>query len=143
LLADMKDAMKARDKVRLGVIRGIKSQIMNAKVADSNHDLTEEQITDIIMKEIKQQKESLEEFKKADRQDLVADQEAKLKIAEEYAPKQMSNEEVQKIVDETISQVGAESMADFGKVMGAIMPKVKGQADGSVINQMVKKQLQS
>ncbi|MDN6436384.1 GatB/YqeY domain-containing protein, partial [Lentilactobacillus parabuchneri] len=127
----------------LGVIRGIKSQIMNAKVADSNHDLTEEQITDIIMKEIKQQKESLEEFKKADRQDLVADQEAKLKIAEEYAPKQMSNEEVQKIVDETISQVGAESMADFGKVMGAIMPKVKGQADGSVINQMVKKQLQS
>ncbi len=95
------------------------------------------------MKEIKQQKESLEEFKKADRQDLVADQEAKLKIAEEYAPKQMSNEEVQKIVDETISQVGAESMADFGKVMGAIMPKVKGQADGSVINQMVKKQLQS
>lgn len=139
----MKDAMKARDKVRLGVIRGIKSQIMNAKVADSNHDLTEEQITDIIMKEIKQQKESLEEFKKADRQDLVADQEAKLKIAEEYAPKQMSNEEVQKIVDETISQVGAESMADFGKVMGAIMPKVKGQADGSVINQMVKKQLQS
>ncbi|APR08577.1 glutamyl-tRNA(Gln) amidotransferase subunit E [Lentilactobacillus parabuchneri] len=143
LLADMKDAMKARDKVRLGVIRGIKSQIMNAKVADSNHDLTEEQITDIIMKEIKQQKESLEEFKKADRQDLVADQEAKLKIAEEYAPKQMSNEEVQKIVNETISQVGAESMADFGKVMGAIMPKVKGQADGSVINQMVKKQLQS
>lgn len=143
LLADMKDAMKARDKVRLGVIRGIKSQIMNAKVADSNHDLTEEQITDIIMKEIKQQKESLEEFKKADRQDLVADQKAKLKIAEEYAPKQMSNEEVQKIVDETISQVGAESMADFGKVMGAIMPKVKGQADGSVINQMVKKQLQS
>ncbi|MSE22522.1 GatB/YqeY domain-containing protein, partial [Lactobacillus parabuchneri] len=118
LLADMKDAMKARDKVRLGVIRGIKSQIMNAKVADSNHDLTEEQITDIIMKEIKQQKESLEEFKKADRQDLVADQEAKLKIAEEYAPKQMSNEEVQKIVNETISQVGAESMADFGKVMG-------------------------
>lgn len=143
LLADMKDAMKARDKVRLGVIRGIKSQIMNAKVADSNHNLTEEQITDIIMKEIKQQKESLEEFKKADRQDLVADQEAKLKIAEEYAPKQMSNEEVQKIVNETISQVGAESMADFGKVMGAIMPKVKGQADGSVINQMVKKQLQS
>ena len=143
LLADMKDAMKARDKVRLGVIRGIKSQIMNAKVADSNHDLTEEQITDIIMKEIKQQKESLEEFKKADRQDLVADQEAKLKIAEEYAPKQMSNEEVQKIVNETISQVGAESMADFGKVMGAIMPKVKGQADGSVINQVVKKQLQS
>ncbi|MEE8823774.1 GatB/YqeY domain-containing protein [Lentilactobacillus sunkii] len=143
LLSDMKDAMKARDKVRLGVIRGIKAQVMNAKVADGNHDLTEAQIQDIIMKEIKQQKESLEEFQKADRQDLVKDQEAKLKIAEEYAPKQMSEDEVEKVVTDTISQVGAESMADFGKVMGAIMPKVKGKADGSIINKLVKKQLQS
>lgn len=143
LLSDMKDAMKARDKVRLGVIRGIKAQVMNAKVADGNHDLTEDQINDIIMKEIKQQKESLEEFQKADREDLVKDQEAKLKIAEEYAPKQLSEDEVEKIVQDTMSQVGAESMADFGKVMGAIMPKVKGKADGSVINKLVKKQLQS
>ena len=143
LLSDMKDAMKARDKVRLGVIRGIKAQVMNAKVADGNHDLTEDQINDIIMKEIKQQKESLEEFQKADRKDLAEEQEAKLKIAEEYAPKQLSEAEVDKIVQETISQVGAESMADFGKVMGAIMPKVKGQADGSVINKLVKQQLQS
>lgn len=143
LLSDMKDAMKARDKVRLGVIRGIKAQVMNAKVADGNHDLTEEQVQTIIMKEIKQQKESLEEFQKADRQDLVKDQEAKLKIAEEYAPKQMSEDEVEKVVTDTISQVGAESMADFGKVMGAIMPKVKGKADGSIINKLVKKQLQS
>ncbi|AEB73272.1 GatB/YqeY domain-containing protein [Lentilactobacillus buchneri] len=143
LLSDMKDAMKARDKVRLGVIRGIKAQVMNAKVADGNHDLTEDQINDIIMKEIKQQKESLEEFQKADRKDLAEEQEAKLKIAEEYAPEQLSEAEVEKIVQETISQVGAESMADFGKVMGAIMPKVKGQADGSVINKLVKQQLQS
>lgn len=143
LLSDMKDAMKARDKVRLGVIRGIKAQVMNAKVADGNHDLTEDQINNIIMKEIKQQKESLEEFQKADRKDLAEEQEAKLKIAEEYAPKQFSEAEVEKIVQETISQVGAESMADFGKVMGAIMPKVKGQADGSVINKLVKQQLQS
>ncbi|GAA2977725.1 GatB/YqeY domain-containing protein [Lentilactobacillus parakefiri] len=143
LLSDMKDAMKARDKVRLGVIRGIKAQVMNAKVADGNHDLTEDQINDIIMKEIKQQKESLEEFQKADRQDLVEEQQAKLKIAEEYAPKQLSEAEVEKVVQETISQIGAESMADFGKVMGAIMPKVKGQADGSIINKLVKQQLQS
>lgn len=143
LLSDMKDAMKARDKVRLGVIRGIKAQVMNAKVADGNHDLTEDQINNIIMKEIKQLKESLEEFQKADRQDLVEEQQAKLKIAEEYAPKQLSEAEVEKVVQETISQIGAESMADFGKVMGAIMPKVKGQADGSIINKLVKQQLQS
>lgn len=141
LKSDLKDAMKARDKVRLGVIRGLKSQIMNAEVDSSNHKLTDDQINTVVMKEIKQQKESLEEFQKANRQDLVTDQQAKLKIAEEYAPKQLSNDEVEKIVVETISQVGAESMADFGKVMGAIMPKLKGKADGNIVNQFVKKQL--
>ncbi|GEP22670.1 MAG: GatB/YqeY domain-containing protein [Lentilactobacillus diolivorans] len=141
LKSDLKDAMKARDKVRLGVIRGLKSQIMNAEVDSSNHKLTDDQINTVVMKEIKQQKESLEEFQKANRQDLVTDQQAKLKIAEEYAPKQLSNDEVEKIVVETISQVGAESMADFGKVMGAVMPKLKGKADGNIVNQFVKKQL--
>ncbi|MDH5106028.1 GatB/YqeY domain-containing protein [Lentilactobacillus diolivorans] len=141
LKSDLKDAMKARDKVRLGVIRGLKSQIMNAEVDSSNHKLTDDQINTVVMKEIKQQKESLEEFQKANRQDLVTDQQAKLKIAEEYAPKQLSNDEIEKIVVETISQVGAESMADFGKVMGAVMPKLKGKADGNIVNQFVKKQL--
>ncbi|GHP12726.1 hypothetical protein YK48G_01510 [Lentilactobacillus fungorum] len=143
LNSDLKDAMKAHDKVRLGVIRGIKSQIMNAKVESADHDLSDVQMMSIVMKEIKQQKESLEEFKKANRQDLVEDQTAKLKIAETYAPKQLSADEVHQIVKQTIDQVGAESMADFGKVMGVVMPKVKGKADGSVINQLVKKQLQS
>ncbi|MFD1125914.1 GatB/YqeY domain-containing protein [Lentilactobacillus raoultii] len=143
LNSDLKDAMKARDKVRLGVIRGLKSQIMNAEVDNGNQKLTEEQVSAVVMKEIKQQKESLEEFQKANRDDLAKDQAAKLKIAEEYAPKQLSEDEVEKLVNETIAQLHAESMADFGKVMGAIMPKVKGKADGSVINKLVKKQLQS
>lgn len=143
LNSDLKDAMKARDKVRLGVIRGLKSQIMNAEVDNGNQKLTEEQVSAVVMKEIKQQKESLEEFQKANRDDLAKDQAAKLKIAQEYAPKQLSEDEVEKLVNETIAQLHAESMADFGKVMGAIMPKVKGKADGSVINKLVKKQLQS
>lgn len=143
LNSDLKDAMKARDKVRLGVIRGLKSQIMNAEVDNGNQKLTDEQISSVVMKEIKQQKESLEEFQKANRDDLVKDQSAKLKIAEEYAPKQLSEDEVGAIVNQTIEQLHAESMADFGKVMGAIMPKVKGKADGSIINKLVKKQLQS
>lgn len=112
---------------------------MNAEVESADHKLTEDQVSSIVMKEIKQQKESIEEFKKGNRDDLVKDQEAKLKIAEEYAPKQMSTDEVKAVVEETIKQVGAESMADFGKVMGAVMPKVKGKADGSIINQLVKK----
>lgn len=142
LNADLKEAMKAHDKIRLGVIRGIKAQIMNAEVESADHKLTEDQVSSIVMKEIKQQKESIEEFKKGNRDDLVKDQEAKLKIAEEYAPKQMSTDEVKAVVEETIKQVGAESMADFGKVMGAVIPKVKGKADGSIINQLVKKHLQ-
>ncbi|GAF35364.1 GatB/YqeY domain-containing protein [Lentilactobacillus farraginis] len=143
LNSDLKDAMKARDKVRLGVIRGLKSQIMNAEVDNGNQKLTDDQINSVVMKEIKQQKESLAEFQKANRDDLAKDQAAKLKIAEEYAPKQLSEAEVEKVVTDTIDQLHAESMADFGKVMGAIMPKVKGQADGSIINKLVKKQLQS
>ena len=142
LNSDLKDAMKARDKVRLGVIRGLKSQIMNAEVDNGNQKLTDDQINSVVMKEIKQQKESLAEFQKANRDDLAKDQAAKLKIAEEYAPKQLSEAEVEKVVTDTIDQLHAESMADFGKVMGAIMPKVKGQADGSIINKLVKKQLQ-
>ncbi len=143
LNSDLKDAMKARDKVRLGVIRGLKSQIMNAEVDNGNQKLTDDQINSVVMKEIKQQKESLAEFQKANRDDLAKDQAAKLKIAEEYAPKQLSEAEIEKVVTDTIDQLHAESMADFGKVMGAIMPKVKGQADGSIINKLVKKQLQS
>ncbi len=142
LNADLKDAMKARDKVKLGVIRGLKSQIMNAEIENGNQKLTDEQVSAVVTKEIKQQKESLAEFKKANRDDLVRDQEAKLAVAEKYAPKQLSESEVEEIVQQTIEQVHAESMADFGKVMGAIMPKVKGQADGSVINKLVKQQLQ-
>lgn len=143
LLSDLKDAMKACDKVKLDVIRGIKAQIMNAEVDNKGKKLTDEQVAAVVMREIKQEKESIEEFEKAGRTDLVDDQKAKLKIAEAYAPKQLSEDEVEKIVTETISQIHAESMADFGKVMGAIMPKVKGKADGSVINKLVKKQLQS
>lgn len=143
LNSDLKASMKAKDKVKLGVIRGLKSQITNAKVDNNNEDLTDEQVGQIVLKEIKQIKESIAEFKKGNRDDLVADQEEKLKLTEVYAPAQMSEEEVSKVVSETISEVGAESMADFGKVMGAIMPKVKGQADGSVINKLVKEHLQS
>lgn len=89
-------------------------------------------------REYKQRKESLAEFEKAGRQDLVDQTKAELAVVEQYLPKQLSADDVQKIVQETIDQVGASSMKDFGKVMGAVMPKVKGQADGKVVNQAVK-----
>lgn len=92
-------------------------------------------------REYKQRKESLAEFEKAGRQDLVDKTNAELKIVAKYMPKQLSEDDVLKIVNDTIAQVGATSMKDFGKVMGAVMPKVKGQADGKVVNQAVKKAL--
>ncbi|WP_268913137.1 GatB/YqeY domain-containing protein [Lentilactobacillus sp. SPB1-3] len=143
LNSELKEAMKAKDKEKLTVIRGLKAQITNAEVANNNQELTDEQVGQIVLKEIKQINESITEFKKGNRDDLVADQENKLKLTEVYAPAQMSEDEVSKVVSETIAEVGAESMADFGKVMGAIMPKVKGKADGNVINKLVKEQLQS
>jgi len=143
LNSELKEAMKSKDKEKLTVIRGLKAQITNAEVANNNQELTDEQVGQIVLKEIKQINESITEFKKGNRDDLVADQENKLKLTEVYAPAQMSKDEVSKVVSETIAEVGAESMADFGKVMGAIMPKVKGKADGNVINKLVKEQLQS
>lgn len=141
LTNDLKVAMKSHDKVALAVIRGLKSQLTNAQIDNNNEPLTEEQSSAIILKEIKQQKESITEFKKANRDDLVTDQEEKLAIAMKYAPQQMSTEAITALVKETIQAVSASSMGDFGKVMGALMPKVKGKADGNLVNQIVKSEL--
>jgi len=137
---DMKTAMKARDKDTLSVIRMIKAALMNEKVK-VNHELSDEEAQTVIAREYKQRKESFEEFKKGNRDDLVKGTEAELKIVGKYMPQQLSKEEIEKIVADTIASVGASSTSDFGKVMGAVMPKVKGKADGKLVNQAVKSQL--
>lgn len=141
LNADLKTAMKAKDKVSLTVIRALKSQLTNQKV-ELGRDLTEEEMGAVVLKELKQQKESLEEFENANRDELAEEQRAQIEVTERYAPKQLSEEEISAIVKETITQVNATSMGDFGKVMGAIMPKVKGKADGNLVNKVVKRELQ-
>ncbi|HBO46732.1 MULTISPECIES: GatB/YqeY domain-containing protein [Pediococcus] len=137
---DMKTAMKARDKDTLSVIRMIKAALMNEKVK-VNHELSDEEAQTVIAREYKQRKESIEEFKKGNRDDLVKGTEAELKIVGKYMPQQLSKEEIEKIVADTIASVGASSTSDLGKVMGAVMPKVKGKADGKLVNQAVKSQL--
>lgn len=137
LTEDLKTAMKAHDKVALNVIRMIKASLTNERVK-LGHDLTDDDELTVLSRELKQRKESREEFAAANRQDLVDGLDAEIKLVEKYAPKQLSEEEVQKIVTETVSQVGASSMADFGKVMGAAMPKLKGRADGAIVNKTVK-----
>jgi uncharacterized protein len=141
LNADMKEAMKKKEKKALTVIRGLKSSIQNEKIKLGRELSSEDELT-VVSREMKQRKESLQEFESAGREDLAEQVRTEIDILQKYMPEQLSAEQLQSIVHETIEQVGASSPADMGKVMGAIMPKVKGKADGSEINKMVKQALQ-
>ncbi len=140
LTNDMKQAMKNQDKFKLSVIRMIRSSIKNIEI-DQRKELGEEDVLDIINRELKQRKDSLQEFQKAGRDDLVEQLQKEIEVIHEYLPKQLTEEEVKAIVQQTIQEVGASSKAEMGKVMGALMPKVKGRADGKIVNQLVLQQL--
>lgn len=137
---DVKTAMKARDKEKLSVLRMLKSALQNEQIKKGT-ELNEEEELSVLSREMKQRRDSLTEFKNADRQDLVEKLENEIIIVESYLPKQLTEEELQSIVQEVIASVNATSTSDFGKVMGAIMPKVKGKADGNTVNRIVKEQL--
>lgn len=138
---DMKQAMKNKDKFRLSVIRMIRSSIKNLEI-EQKRTLDDSEVLDILQREVKQRKDSLQEFTKAGRDDLAADVQAEIDIISEYLPEQMTEEEIKAVVQQTIQEVGASSKADMGKVMGALMPKVKGRADGRLVNQIVQQLLQ-
>lgn len=137
LQKDMIAAMKAKDKATLGTIRMLKAAVTNEEIS-LGHDLTAEEEISVLSRELKQRKESLKEFKAAGRAESVEQLEKEISVVEGYLPEQMSEDEVKAIVAETIEQVGATSKADFGKVMGAVMPKLKGKADGQLVNATVK-----
>ena len=138
---DMKQAMKNKEKDKLSVIRMIKASLQNEAIKLGNKELSEEEELTILSRESKQRKDSLHEFEKAGRLDLVEKLGAELTIVELYMPKQLSAEELSEIVKETILEIGANSKADMGKVMAATMPKVKGKADGSLVNKLVQQHL--
>lgn len=137
----MKQAMKNKEKDKLSVIRMLKASVQNETIKFGKQELSEEEELTVLSRELKQRKDSLHEFDKAGREDLVDKLRTELTIVELYMPKQLSEEEITAIVKETISEVGANSKADMGKVMAAIMPKVKGKADGSLINKLVQQHL--
>ncbi|CEH33196.1 GatB/YqeY domain-containing protein [Romboutsia lituseburensis] len=141
LQEDLKSSMKNKDTVRKSVVTLIRASIKQYEV-DNRVELDDEDIIDIISKQMKQRRDSLEEFAKANRQDLVSETESEIEVLKEYLPQQLSEEELNKIVKETISELGATSMKDMGKIMSAMMPKVKGRADGKQINELVKANLQ-
>ena len=136
LTADMKTAMKAKDKVTLGVVRMVKASVSNEQIK-LGHDLTADEELAVLSREMKQRVEEMEAYQAADRADLAEEIQGQIAVLKSYMPAQMSEEEVIAVVKETITEVGATSKADLGKVMGALMPKVKGKADGKLVNQTV------
>lgn len=140
LTEDLKQAMKSHDKVALDTIRMIKAALKNYEIK-IGHELTDNDELQVLATEMKQRKDSLVEFEKGGRDDLVAKIKAEMEIVGKYLPKQMTETEIAKVVDETITETGATSKADFGKVMKALMPKVKGRADGAIVNKLVKEKL--
>ncbi|MCA1031801.1 GatB/YqeY domain-containing protein [Bacillus timonensis] len=141
LNSDMKQAMKNKEKDKLSVIRMVKSSLQNEGIKLGNSELTEEEELTVLSRELKQRKDSLHEFKNAGREDLVDKIQSELDILSVYMPEQLSEEQVTEIVKQTITEVNAASKADMGKVMGALMPKVKGKADGSLVSKIVQQQL--
>ena len=142
LTEDMKTAMKAKaeGKQRLAVIRMVRSAIRQAEI-DGKTELDDAGVVTIISKEVKSRRDSIEEFKKGGREDLVAQNEAEIAVLMPYLPQQLSEDEVRALVKTAVKQTGASSQKDMGKVMGALMPKVKGRADGKLVNTIVRAML--
>ncbi len=138
--ADLTAAQKAGDKVKTGVLRVLKSEIRYKEI-DLKHPLTDEETITVLSSSVKKRKESIHEFKKGDRPDLVSKEEAELAIVQFYLPAELSEAELSDIIKLTIAEVGAASNADLGKVMKSLMPKVRGRADGKKVNALVASQL--
>ena len=137
LSSDLKTAMKAKDKLRLTVIRSLKTALTNAKIS-AGQDLSSDEELSVLSSQVKQRKDSLAEFEKGDRADLAEQTKAEIEIVQAYLPEQLDEAAVIVIVDEAMQATGATGKADFGKVMQYVMPKVKGRADGAMVNQVVK-----
>ncbi|MEL6578959.1 MAG: GatB/YqeY domain-containing protein [Cyanobacteria bacterium J06621_12] len=141
---DIKTAMKAKDKVRLQTVRGIKKAILEKEVElrpKGIDTLSEEQEIELLSQQAKQRRDSISQFRDAGRDDLADKESEELAIIETYLPAQVSNEEVEKIIDELIATSGATTMKDLGKVMGPAMKQLKGKADGKKIQELVKSKL--
>lgn len=142
LTEDVKTAMKAREagKSRLSVLRMVKASIRNIEI-DRKKELNDEDVLDVLAKEVKMRRDSMEDFRKGNRPDLVAALEEEIAILAEYLPAQLSEEEVRALVDQAVSQAQAVTAKDMGKVMAILMPQVKGKADGKLVNTLVRERL--
>ncbi len=133
----LKEAMRAGDKRRKKTLRMALAEIKNKEI-EKGGALEDSEILGILQKEVKSRRETIEGAEQAERPDLIQEAEAEIEILKEFLPQPLSKEELRSLVKEIISEVGAESMADMGKVMGALMPKIRGRADGKEANEIVR-----
>jgi len=141
ILSDIKDAMKSRDKGRLLTLRVLLSEIKYAEMNKSG-DLVESDYISVVSRELKKRREAIPYYKEGGRQDLVDKEEAEAEILAAYLPEQLDEAEVDKIVESAIVDSGAAGIAEVGKVMGVLMPRIKGRADGGVVNKKVRAKLE-
>lgn len=140
LQEDWKVALKTRDKFRSSVLSTAKSAILHVEKTDGV-ELEENKVIEILAREIKQRREAMLDFEKGNRQDLVDQSNAEIKILLEYLPQQLSEEELKSIINESAVEVGASNIKDMGKLMANLRPKTVGKADGKVVSQLVKEYL--
>ncbi|NPA58259.1 MAG: GatB/YqeY domain-containing protein [Aquificae bacterium] len=140
LQEEMKTALKKGERDRLSVIRMLISEIKKVQI-DSKKELTDEEIIQVLQRYAKQRKESIKQYREAGREDLASKEEFELKVVQEFLPQPLSEEELVSIIKQVIQETGASSMKDMGKVMKAVMDKVKGRADGGTVSGLVKKML--
>ena len=138
--SDMIAAMKAKDKVRTTALRSLKSAVKYREI-DKKTELTEEDVIAVLSSTVKRHRDSIEQYQKAGRDDLVQIEKLELEVALGYLPKQLEPEEIEKLVNEAIEESSASSPADIGKVMKAVMPKLKGRADGKIVKEIVARRL--
>lgn len=134
------EAMKAKDSVRLATLRGVKGA-MKLQSIDHKKEINDELLIDVVSKEIKTRNESIKEFEKGGRKDLIDKTEAEIKILSKYLPEQLSEEEIVNIINQVFEEVNPSGIKDMGKVMGIVTPKVKGKVDMSVVSALIRNKL--
>jgi len=140
ILSDMKDAMKAKDKSRVMALRLLRASIQRREI-DERIELDDASVLSVIQKMIKQGKDSIEQFEKGNRQDLVNKENVTLLVLEDYLPKQLTDVEIELLLDDAFDETGAETIKEMGKVMGWLKPKLQGKADMGSVSAKIKQRL--
>jgi hypothetical protein len=136
----MRDALRARDQRRTSTLRMAMAAAQNRRI-ELGRDLTDEDMVEVLGKQVKQRRESIEQFRAGGREEMAANEEAEAKILAEFLPEQLSEDEVSTLVDQAVAETGAAGPGDMGKVMGSLMPKTRGRADGKLVSDIVRRRL--